>query len=87
MRVALENINMFDNYLERLYPDWKNPANFRLLIDGLVDKFERVLPPFRRGLENNIRGAPASSMIADGLWPYVAAFFLNVKSIRFSASF
>jgi hypothetical protein len=69
MRQALEDIKTFDEYLERLYPNWKDPEKFDLVINGLMERFEKETIPFKRGYVNNVQNAPASSMMVDGIWP------------------
>ena len=69
MQQALEDIKTFDKYLERLFPNWKDPANSDLVINGLMDRFEKEIIPFKRGYVNNVLGAPASAMMVDGIWP------------------
>lgn len=69
MQQALEDIKTFDEYLERLFPNWKDPANSDLVINGLMDRFEKEIIPFKRGYVNNVLGAPASAMMVDGIWP------------------
>ena len=69
MHRALEDIKVFDTYLERLFPNWKDPQHFDNVINALVDRFEKELIPFKRGYVNNVLNAPASAMIVDGIWP------------------
>jgi hypothetical protein len=69
MQQALEDIKTFDEYLERLYPNWKDPEKFDLVINGLMERFEKEIIPFKRGYVNNVQNAPASAMMVDGIWP------------------
>ena len=69
MRQASEDISKFDEYLEHLFPNWKDPATFDHVIDALMERFEKETIPFKRGYMNNVPNTPASSMIVDGIWP------------------
>ena len=69
MHRAQEDIELFDAYLESLFPNWKDPEHFDDVINALMDRFEEDLIPFKRGFVNNVPNAPASSIIVDGFWP------------------
>lgn len=75
MRQASEDISKFDEYLEHLFPNWKDPATFDHVIDALMERFEKETIPFKRGYMNNVPNTPASSMIVDGIWPVFLKFW------------